>query len=75
MPLRLPSNENPPPFVNEIPVIAPYEEGDAPVRDEEGTPRLDDTLREFGLAGCGTACGGGGSILVRRFWAVGMGGG
>jgi len=61
--LRFSSNENPPPFVNDIPVMAPYEVGDAPIRDDDGTARLDDdTWRGFD-ADWGTACGGGGSML------------
>lgn len=45
--LLRPSNENPPPFVNDMPVMAPYDWGDMPVFDEEGTPRLSETRRDI----------------------------
>jgi hypothetical protein len=34
------SNENPPPLVKLMPVMAEYDMGEAPMRDEDGAPRL-----------------------------------
>jgi hypothetical protein len=53
--------------------MAPYEVGDAPIRDDEGTARLDDdTWRGFD-ADWGTACGGGGSMLKDGYGWVAVG--